>query len=229
MSAVSEDPRASAGPSISSDSTAKRADSVVPPPPPAARRKSTAASLFQSRSWSMFWDPKIRATSGGEADDGANQAAENSSAEAGTGNGGERHSKRRTFLSRCRNDRLLHVVLGMVVMVGTVLIVSGVAWSVTHQKRMMEDKRDFVCGKGIAGGPRCAVRLKGEEAGMENASWLDGEVVDWWLKNHCVWRGKEKEWWCGAGIGQKEGEQDEVLPEGTWLEKAEDEEKATSE
>lgn len=169
----------------------------------------------------MFWDPKIRATGGGEADGGGDQRSDEADGESGA----EERQRRRSFLWRCRHDRLLHVVLGMVVLVGSALIVAGVVWSVTHEKRVAEDKRDFVCGKGIAGGPRCAVRLKGDEAGVGRASWLDGEVVDWWLKNHCVWRGEEGVWWCGATIGQKEGEGDEVLPEGTWLEKVEEEER----
>lgn len=234
-SADSEGPRGSAGPSISSSSASvsKRADSLVPPPAGVVsgkpRRKSTVVSLFQSRSWSIFWDPKIRATTGGDAGDGGENQGVGRSCDAGADEVAEERHKRRSFLSRCKNDRLLHVVLGMVVLVGSALIVAGVVWSVTHERRVMEDKRDFVCGKGIAGGPRCAVRLKGDEAGMQDASWLDGEVVDWWLKNHCVWRGKEGEWWCGAGIGQKEGEEDAVLPEGTWLERVEEEGKKESE
>lgn len=122
-------------------------------------------------------------------------------------------------MSRCKRDRLLHVVLGMVILVGSALIVAGVVWSVTHQRRVVEDQRDFACGKGIAGGPKCSVRLKGEEAGMQKAGFVDGEVVDWWLKNHCVWRNQEREWWCGSEIGEKQGEGDDVLPDGTWFEK----------
>lgn len=114
----------------------------------------------------------------------------------------------------------------MVILVGSALIVAGVVWTETHKKRVMEDKRDFVCGQGIAGGPKCAVRLKGEKNSVASADWVGGEVVDWWLKNHCVWRGKEEEWWCGSEIGQQEGKGDQVLPSGTWLEKVEDEEQS---
>ncbi|KAM0699872.1 hypothetical protein Q7P36_000083 [Cladosporium allicinum] len=180
------------------------------------RRKSTAASLFGTRSWSMFWDPRISAI-------GSDDSPAQSSSEVESG---VRHTdgegKHRSFFSRCKSDRLLHFVIGMVVLVGSALIICGVVWTETHQSRVMEDKRDFVCGHGIAGGPKCRVHLKGEKSGMGSADWVGGEVVDWWLKNHCVWRGNEKEWWCGSEIGLKEGEGDQVLPDGTWLEKVEE-------
>lgn len=130
----------------------------------------------------------------------------------------------RSFLARCKDDRLLHVVLAMVLLVGGGMIIAGVVWSVTHRRRVMEDSRDFACGRGVAGGPKCAVHLKGERDGVKQASWIDGEVIDWWLKNHCVWKHERDEWWCGAQIGQKQGQGDEVLPEGVWLEKSEEEE-----
>jgi hypothetical protein len=52
--------------------------------------------------------------------------------------------------------------------------------------------------------------------------------VDWWLKNHCVWQGKQEEWLCDSNIGTKEGKGDQVLPQGTWFEKVEDVEDAGS-
>jgi len=185
------------------------------------RRKSTAASLFGTRSWSIFWDPRIRATNVEEPSSSSSPAQSSAEVESG-----RRHidgeGKHRSFFSRCKNDRLLHFVLGMVALVGSALIICGVVWTETHESRVLEDKRDFVCGRGIAGGPKCRVHLKGEKSGMGSADWVGGEVVDWWLKNHCVWRGKETEWWCGSEIGLKEGEGDQVLPDGTWLEKVEE-------
>ena len=164
----------------------------------------------------MFWDPRISAI-------GSDDSPAQSSSEVESG---VRHTdgegKHRSFFSRCKSDRLLHFVIGMVVLVGSALIICGVVWTETHQSRVMEDKRNFVCGHGIAGGPKCRVHLKGEKSGMGSADWVGGEVVDWWLKNHCVWRGNEKEWWCGSEIGLKEGEGDQVLPDGTWLEKVEE-------
>lgn len=206
--------------------TSERTDSFIPPPNKMpstqtrnhVRRKSTAASLFGTRSWSIFWDPRISATGGRKPSE---VPAQNSSeAESGIKHtdGEGRH---RSFMKRCRSDRLLQFVLAMVFIVGSGLIISGVVWTETHRSRVLEDKRDFVCGEGIAGGPKCRVNLKGEKSGMESADWVGGEVVDWWLKNHCVWRGREAEWWCGAEIGLKAGEDDQVLPHGTWLEKVE--------
>jgi len=211
----------------------ERTDSIVPilgnknSPPSTrktrsspARRKNTLASLFETRSWSIFLDPRIRATNG---DDTTTPARRDSSeAESGgvrhvDGEGGGKHH--RSFFARCKSDRLLHFVIGMVLLVGSALIICGVVWTETHESRVMEDKRDFVCGRGIAGGPKCRVHLKGEKESMGSADWVGGEVVDWWLKNHCVWRGGEREWWCGSEIGLKEGEGDQVLPDGTWLEK----------
>jgi hypothetical protein len=205
--------------------TAKRSDSHIPPDVRASTqetppRKGTAASLFQSRSWSIFWDPRFCTTTDDEQAEDATISGDTESCKEGAGEGKRRHS----FISRCKNDKLLHVVLGMVVIVGGGLIIAGVVWSVTHSSRVMEDTRDFVCGKGVAGGPKCAVHLKGDKSSVGSADWVGGEVVDWWLKNHCVWRGKEEEWWCGSQIGQKEGAGDQVLPEGTWLEKTEEEE-----
>lgn len=210
--------------SKSAGKAAKRADSLVPPDggtqsEGGPQRKNTSTSLFQSRSWSIFWDPRIRATTGEKPANDAESVRDPEPADAGSG-----EKKHRSFISRCKHDKLLHGILGMVILFGGALIVAGVVWTVTHQKRVMEDKRNFVCGHGIAGGPKCAVRLKGEKSSVGSASWVGGEVVDWWLKNHCVWRGKEGEWWCGSGIGQQEGKGDQVLPQGTWLEKVEEEE-----
>jgi hypothetical protein len=179
-----------------------------------ARRKNTLASLFETRSWSIFLDPRIRATNGNDT-----PARNSSDAESGQVRHVDGEGKHRSFFSRCKSDRLLHFVIGMVLLVGSALIICGVVWTETHESRVMEDKRDFVCGRGIAGGPKCRVHLKGEKGGMGSADWVGGEVVDWWLKNHCVWRGGEREWWCGSEIGLKEGEGDQVLPDGTWLEK----------
>ena len=208
--------------STSSQKAANRADSLIPPnshtsSEGAPQRKNTSTSLFQSRSWSLFWDPRIRATTGEKPSDGASTRGD---AEAGVTCGGEQ--RRRSFISRCKQDKLLHGVFGMIILVGTALIIAGVVWTVTHHKRVMEDNRNFVCGHGIAGGPKCAVRLKGEKSSVGSASWVGGEVVDWWLKNHCVWRGKEEQWLCGSAIGQKEGKGDQVLPQGTWFEKVEE-------
>jgi len=220
----------------SSSSSTKRTDSFVPPlnhnnsndnTTPSttqtrhpARRKSTAASLFGTRSWSIFWDPRISATGGKKPSD-KTPSREPATIEAEVGQV-ENKGKKRSFMKRCKSDRLLQFVLAMVFLVGSGLIVSGVVWTETHRSRVLEDKRDFVCGEGIAGGPKCRVHLKGEKSGMGSADWVGGEVVDWWLKNHCVWRGQEAQWWCGAEIGQKEGEDDQVLPHGTWLEKVEE-------
>ena len=199
----------------------KRADSLVPPNAQAAtqqapRRKSTIASLF--------WEPLVRVTTG-EAP--SEDATANNDPEPGSAGEGTKE-KSRSFLTRCKTDKLMHAVLGMVVLFGGGLIVAGVIWTVTRHNRLMADKRNFVCGKGIAGGPKCAVHLKGETSNVGTADWVGGEVVDWWLKNHCVWRGKQEQWLCGSNIGTKEGKGDQVLPQGTWFEKTADEEDAES-
>ena len=197
----------------------KRAESLVAPnahaaPQRATRRKSTIASLF--------WDPLVRVTTG-EAP--SEDVTGNSDAESGSSSARE---KSRSFLTRCKTDKLMHAVLGMVFLFGGGLIVAGVIWTVTRHNRVMADSRNFVCGKGIAGGPKCAVHLKGQKSNVGTADWVGGEVVDWWLKNHCVWRGKQEEWLCGTNIGSKEGQGDQVLPQGTWFEKVEDVQDAKS-
>jgi hypothetical protein len=202
--------------------SAKRADSLVPPKPSTStqekpRRKSTAASLFQSRSWSIFWDPRMRTTTREDASDNIVSVQDPESCNNSAGQGG----KCRSFIARCKQDKLLHVVLGMVILTGGALIIAGVVWTVTHQSRVMKDSRNFACGKGIAGGPKCSVQLKGEKSSVGSAEWVGSEVVDWWLKNHCTWQGKEGEWWCGSQIGQG-SKGDQVLPQGTWFEKAEE-------
>lgn len=170
----------------------------------------------------MFWDPRIRVTTGEAPSD---DAAANSDPEPGSAGVKE---KSRSFLQRCKTDKLMHAVLGMVLLFGGGLIVAGVIWTVTRHNRVMADSRNFVCGKGIAGGPKCAVHLKGQKSNVGTADWVGGEVVDWWLKNHCVWRGNQEEWLCGSNIGTKEGTGDQVLPQGTWFEKVDDEEDAGS-
>lgn len=155
----------------------------------------------------------------------SDDAAANRDTESGSA-GAEKKSK--SFLQRCKTDKLMHAVLGMVLLFGGGLIVAGVIWTVTRHNRVMADSRNFVCGKGIAGGPKCAVHLKGQNSNVGTADWVGGEVVDWWLKNHCLWQGKQEEWLCGSNIGTKEGKGDQVLPQGTWFEKVEDEEDAES-
>lgn len=149
----------------------------------------------------------------------------NCDAESGSSTARE---KSRSFLTRCKTDKLMHAVLGMVFLFGGGLIVASVIWTVTRHNRVMADSRNFVCGKGIAGGPKCAVHLKGQKSNVGTADWVGGEVVDWWLKNHCVWRGKQEEWLCGTNIGSKEGQGDQVLPQGTWFEEVEDVQDAKS-
>jgi hypothetical protein len=134
--------------------------------------------------------------------------------------------KHQSFLARCKRDKLMHTVLGMVLLFCGGLIVAGVIWTVTRQNRVLEDSRNFVCGKGIAGGPKCAVHLKAEKSSVESAGYVGGEVVDWWLKNHCVWQGGQGEWLCGSNIGQKESKGSEVLPQGTWFERSEEKDDA---
>ena len=156
----------------------------------------------------------------------SDDAAANADPEHGSNSeGGE---KSRSFLSRCRRDKLMHTVLGMVLLFGGGLIVAGVIWTVTHRNRVLTDNRNFVCGKGIAGGPKCAVHLKGEKSSVGSAGYVGGEVVDWWLKNHCMWRGEQEEWLCGSNIGEKESKGSEVLPQGTWFEKSKEEDDAES-
>jgi hypothetical protein len=86
--------------------------------------------------------------------------------------------KHQSFLARCKRDKLMHTVLGMVLLFCGGLIVAGVIWTVTRQNRVLEDSRNFVCGKGIAGGPKCAVHLKAEKSSVESAGYVGGEVVD---------------------------------------------------
>ena len=197
----------------------KRAESVVPPNARAAtqqapRRKSTIASLF--------WDPLVRVTTGEAPSD---DVTANGDPESGSS---ETQEKSRSFITRCKTDKLMHTVLGMVFLFGGGLIVAGVIWTVTRHSRVVTDSRNFVCGKGIAGGPKCAVHLKGQKSNAGTADWVGGDVVDWWLKNHCIWQGKQEEWLCGTNIGSKEGQGDQVLPQSTWFEKVEDVEEAES-